>query len=99
MKHNVYSLRGKVWLYHGDDPWHFFTIPKKDALDMQKEYIWPRRGFGAIPVMVTAGKTSWKTSIFPEKAGTYLLPIKKDVRKRESIYEGATISLTIKIQS
>lgn len=108
MRSAAYPIRAKVWLYQGDpsthstssgqvSPWHFITIQKADADEIKKEYIWPRRGFGAIPVFVTVGKTSWRTSIFPDKDGTYLLPLKKDVRKKEGIKVGDTISVSIEV--
>jgi len=93
----VHGVDTRVWLYEGDNPWHFITIKKTDADEIKKEYIWPRRGFGAIPVYVTVGKTRWKTSIFPEKGGAYVLPIKKSVRVAEAIHAGDTISLRIEV--
>ncbi|MEK7517823.1 MAG: DUF1905 domain-containing protein [Patescibacteria group bacterium] len=78
-------------------PWHFVTIEKKSADEIKKEYIWPRRGFGAIPVQVTINKTSWKTSIFPDKDGTYLLPLKKEVRAKENIKAGSTVTVAIEV--
>jgi hypothetical protein len=47
------------------------------------------KGWGSLPVEVTIGKTTWKTSIFPDsKSGTFILPIKAVVRKKEEVYEG-----------
>jgi uncharacterized protein (DUF302 family) len=71
---------------------------KKDSEDIKKRCK-VKAGFGSVPVMVTIGKTKWKTSIFPDKrSGTYLLPLKAEVRKKESIYSGDNISLIIEIQ-
>ena len=97
MKSAAYPLRAKVWLYQGDIPWHFITLKKPDADKIKKEYIWPRRGFGAIPVDAAIGKTSWKTSIFPEKGGTYLLPLKKEVRLKENIKIGDVVAVSIEV--
>ncbi|MBI2611689.1 DUF1905 domain-containing protein [Candidatus Gottesmanbacteria bacterium] len=97
MKSTKYKVSAKVWLYQDDSPWHFITIEKEDAEEIKKEYIWPRRGFGAIPVNVKVGNTSWKTSIFPEKKGTYLLPLKKEVRAKENIKIGDTIKVYIEV--
>jgi len=99
MKSPAYSISAKVWLYKGDSPWYFVTIKKAGADKIKKEYIWPRRGFGAIPVQVTVGRTSWKTSVFPDKDDTYLLPLKKEVRLKENIKTGDTVTLTIEIMN
>lgn len=67
MKIPSLSIKTKVWLYPDNGGWHFVTIEKKDADYIKKEYIWPRKRFGSIPVNVSIGKTIWKTSIFPGK--------------------------------
>lgn len=97
MKTERYLVETTVWLYPGDNPWHFVTIPKEQAQIIAREYVWPRRGFGAIPVEATIGKTTWRTSMFPDKGGDYLLPIKKQVRASEGIGEGANIHLGIAV--
>lgn len=97
MKGLVYKFSAKVWIYDGDDPWHFVTIEKEDSEEIKKEEPWPRKGFGSIPVKVTIGKTSWNTSIFPEKKGTYVLPIKKLVREQEKIVVGDEIKINLEV--
>ena len=99
MKGLVYKIKAKVWLWSGENPWYFVTIEKKDATQIKKEELWPRKGFGSIPVQVTIGKTTWKTSIFPEKKGTYLLPLKKEIRDKEGIEVGKTIEVKIEVLS
>lgn len=97
MKIPRFCISAKVWLYKGEGPWHFITIEKDNADEIQKSYHWPRRGFGSIPVNVTLGSTKWKTSIFPDKDGTYLLPLKKEVRVKEGIKEGDTIEVFLEV--
>ncbi len=97
MDSEILHVSAKIWLYPGKAGWYFVTIAKDDSDTLKDQYMWPRRGFGAIPVEVTVGQTTWKTSIFPEKSGTYLLPIKKSVRNAESIVEGSTISVSLKV--
>lgn len=99
MNEIIYKIKAKVWLYPGDDPWHFVTIEKEDAEEIKKEEPWPRKGFGSIPVKVSIGKTTWKTSIFPEKKekGTYVLPLKREVRNRENIEVGDDVKLSLEV--
>jgi hypothetical protein len=97
MKTFTHTFFAKVWLYPGKAGWYFVTIKKEDAEEMKKDYMWPRRGFGAIPVNVMIGKTKWKTSIFPEKTGSYVLPLKKEVRLKENIGEGDTIKISVEV--
>ena len=95
MKKKKFNVREKVWLYPGDTPWHFVNIDKKQSAQIKELYGANKRGFGSIPVVVTLGKTSWKTSIFPDKRGPYLLPLKADVRRKEDIAAGDTITFSI----
>ena len=97
MKNFKVTVKEKVWLYPGKATWHFVTIQKKDGEFLKEGYMWPRRGFGAIPVNVTVGKTSWKTSIFPDKNGTFLLPLKKPVRDSENITLGSEIKIMLEV--
>jgi hypothetical protein len=44
-----------------------------------------RRGFGSVKVTVTLGQSTWQTSLFPNKDGSWFLPIKKPVRLAEAL--------------
>lgn len=77
--------------------WCFVGVPKKESEKIKNGYK-NKKGFGSVPVNVTIGKTKWKTSIFPDKrSGTYLLPLKSEVRKKESIFVDDIVSLILEI--
>ena len=79
--------------------WHFVTLPKKKSADIRKTFGALKRGWGSLPVTITIGKTSWKTSIFPDKKiGAYLLPLKADIRKKEDISAGDTITIFMEVR-
>lgn len=94
-----YTLSGKIWLYPGESAnWHFFTIPKQESRELTEMYAGLTKGWGSLPVEVSIGKTTWKTSIFPEsKSGTFMLPIKALVRKREEVYEGDSCTVLLRV--
>lgn len=97
MSPKKYTMRSEIWLYPGMSGWHFVGIPKKESIEIKKVYT-VKAGFGSIPVVVTVGRSKWKTSIFPDKrTETYLLPLKAEVRKKEGIFSGDTITLTIEL--
>ena len=76
--------------------WHFVSIDKNiSALIQVSRSGKKRKGWGSVPVTVTLGKSKWRTSIFPDKDGTYLLPLKKEVRKDEHVYVGDLVHITI----
>jgi len=97
MKGEPFTIKARVWLWQGDSPWHFVTIDIKTSRQIKDEYTFPRRGFGSIPVNVRIKNTRWKTSIFPEKGRTYLLPLKKSVREAENIKVGDTIEFELEL--
>ena len=56
-----------------------------------------RAGFGSVRVEVTIGEVRWRTSVFPQKAGGYILPVKADVRRRAGIAAGDEVSFELDI--
>lgn len=98
MRKNHYRMQAVVWLYSGNGAWHFVTLPKKQSDDIKKKYGARKRGWGSLPVRVSVGATSWKTSIFPDKmSGAYVVPLKADVRKKESIRNKQRITFDIEV--
>ena len=99
MKYNQYKVSATVWLYPGMAAWHFVTLPVDVSDDIKARFGDRARGWGSLPVTITIGETSWKTSIFPDKkAGAYLLPLKSEVRKKEHIAAKDTISFLLEIR-
>jgi hypothetical protein len=100
MKKNVYALRAELWPYHGKAAWHFITLPKKQAADIKEHFGAKARGWRSLRVAVTIGSTRWLTSIFPDSSsGSYLLPVKASVRKKEKLPDGKTVSFSLEILS
>lgn len=80
-----FKIITKIWLYDGHAAWHFATIDAPTSKAIKALQTGPRRGWGSVKVTAKIGKTSWTTSIFPDKNETYLLPIKASVRKAEKL--------------
>lgn len=94
----TFRIRTSVWLYPGKAAWHFVTLPQEIAKEIDFYFSQEKRGWGSLPVSVTIGETTWKTSIFPDKkSNSYLLPLKAAVRKKEKIKESETIELEISV--
>ncbi|MBL8031584.1 MAG: DUF1905 domain-containing protein [Candidatus Doudnabacteria bacterium] len=91
-----FTFKAKPWVYPGQAAWHFVSVPKKESARIKALFGGLQRGFGSFPVTVSIGKTTWLTSIFPDpKTGTYLLPVKAAVRKKEGVVEGKAVSVTL----
>jgi hypothetical protein len=88
-----YEFEADLWEWEArrTDSWTFVSVPT-DVADEVLELTAPfARGFGSVRVEVTVGGTAWRTSIFPDsKRRTYVLPIKKAVRRAEKLEVGDT---------
>jgi len=79
--------------------WRFIGIPKARGTEIKKKFGAHARGWGSLPVSVTIGKTTWNTSIFPDKkSGSYLLPLKAKVRKVEDIRDNSVVTYTLRLR-
>ncbi|MDH5597100.1 MAG: DUF1905 domain-containing protein [Candidatus Peregrinibacteria bacterium] len=93
MKH-TFKTKGELWKWNAEKAsWFFITIPKKLSADL-KELCEKSSGWGSIRVEITIGNSSWKTSLFPNKTGEYILPVKKAIREAENIKEGDLVEIT-----
>jgi Domain of unknown function (DUF1905) len=97
-----FTFTSECWLWHGTaTAWHFITLPKDKSEEIKffdENMHEKRRGWGAVRVLVTIGKTTWETSIFPSsELKAYILPIKADVRKKEKFSAGDTVTVKLKI--
>jgi hypothetical protein len=94
---STYTLKGKLWIYPGDvGNWYFLTIPKNESTQITETFKTVKRGWGSLPVEAAIKKSSWNTSIFPDsKSGTYILPIKALIRKKEDLSAGMLVTCTI----
>lgn len=85
----------------GDDKgaWRFARLPEGISAkikEMQKGRL--RRGWGAVYAKARIKKSEWTTSIFPDRySNTYILPLKKEIRYEENLYDGTDINITIEI--
>lgn len=96
----TFSFSAKVWLYPGETAsWHFVTLPQTLGQELKERFGKNARGWGSLPVTVTIGKTSWQTSIFPDKhSGSYLLPLKANVRRAEGVRQGDTVKIALVVR-
>jgi hypothetical protein len=93
-----FEFDAEVWLWDGPAAWHFVSLPE-DLSDLVRD-TWhrPGPGFGSLRVEVVIGAQTWRTSIFPDSdRGTYVLPVKKEIRRRLGLAEGSavTVGLTL----
>ncbi len=98
-KKRIYRVRGKVWIWRGGTAaWYFVTLPIAQSREIKNRHGDTSRGWGSVPVVVTLGRSSWKTSIFPySKVKAYILPLKAEIRRKENVLAKQTIAFTLSI--
>jgi hypothetical protein len=93
-----FEFEAPLWRYPSGEGWHFVSVPPEVSADIADIGAGIRRGFGSVRVAVTVGGTSWRTSIFPDsKTGTFLLPVKRQVRTVERLEAGDDVRALIEI--
>ena len=88
----TYEFSADLWRHTGQAAWYFVTLPHDVADDIDEITADSRRGFGSVPVEVTVGSTTWRTSIFPDtRSESFVLPVKKAVRIAEDLADGSAV--------
>ena len=87
-----------IWDARGEEGWTFISVPLEVSEEVRAfSAVRPRAGFGSVRVSVTIGGSSWQTSVFPSENGSYVLPVKKAVRRAEGIETGDVVPVTLRI--
>lgn len=96
----TYDFDATLWLWdaRATDSWTFVSLPEEVA-DEVLELAGPvARGFGSTRVEATIGGTVWRTSLFPDNARrTYVLPIKRAVRRAEGLEAGGPARVRVRL--
>lgn len=99
MDESIFEFSSQLWLYPGEGAWYFLTLPN-DLADEIDDLVGERAGFGSIPVEVTVGASTWKTSLFPDKkSASFVLPVKKAIRVKEGIEMDKTVQVHLRVDA
>jgi hypothetical protein len=90
------EFSGIIWYWRGPAPHHFVTVPEELCSLLKSTSSLVSYGWGMIPVRAQIGKTVFKTSLFP-KNGSYIVPIKADVRRLEQLSEDDEVFLALEV--
>lgn len=94
----LYSFTARLWRWKGEAPasWVFVTLPAEVALAIRVEASAAPKAWGSVKVKAKIGKTTWSTSLFPQKeTGSYLLPVKAAVRDAEGLNDDDAVDVTL----
>ena len=92
------TVTGPLWLWSGGQgSWHFFTVPEEQCDEIRAESLAHRGGFGSVKVEASVNGITWRTSVFPQKSGGYLLPVKATVRRDAGIAAGDEVTVGLEL--
>ena len=93
-------VTGALWIWHssnGPSAWHFLTVPEEQAGELRAQSLAHRGGFGSVRVEANINGVVWRTSVFPQKSGGYILPVKASVRRDAGIAAGEEVTVELEI--
>ena len=89
-----WTFEAELWASESVASWVFVSLPGEICDDVRL-LSGPPSGFGSVRVEVSLGSSTWRTSVFPDKARTYVLPVKAAVRRREGLEVGDRVELAL----
>jgi hypothetical protein len=92
------TVTAPLWLWTGENgSWHFITVPEDRSDEIRAHCLMNLRGFRSARVEARIHDVAWRTSVFPQKSGGYLLPVKADVRRRAGIAAGDDVTVSLEL--
>ena len=90
------EFSGEVWFWRGPAPHHFVSVPEVLCEGIADASALVTYGWGMVPVTVRLGASEWTTSLWP-KDGGYIVPLRAEVRRREEVDLGETVTVGLTI--
>ncbi len=95
----TYQFTSELFVWSGGQAnWYFIRMPVAQSRELREQMDGLTNGFGSIRVEATIEESTWRTSVFPESTtGSYLLPVKKQIRKAAEIEDGDTLEVLLTV--
>jgi len=94
-----YQFRSEVWQYSSPKGgWFFVSLPPELSQEIRENLQWQEEGWGRLKASAKIGTTAWDTAIwFDTKLNTYLLPLKAEVRKKNTLEVGNDVEIELEL--
>jgi hypothetical protein len=93
-----YQFEAEIRLYEGQTKWHYVTLPVDIAQKIRKHRTDNGRSIEEIRVEVNVEATTWRTTLFDNKASkSYLLPLKANASKKGAMQVGDKLAITLTV--
>ncbi len=88
------TARALIWVWPGDISWHFISLTPEMSKSLRGSF--PKSAM--IKVRASIDEVKWETSLFRNRRDSnYIMPIKKDIRKKASLQAGEIVDVEIDI--
>lgn len=92
------TVSAPLWLWSGEGgSWHFVTVPEEQSDAIRAAAFAGPRGFGSVRVEASINGITWRTSVFPQKSGGFILPVKAEVRRKAGIAAGEEVTVELEL--
>jgi len=93
----AFEFSSELYEWEARDNWFFVALPL-DVSDTITAMSLVPGGFGSVKVEATVGHVTWQTSVFPDDGrGTFVLPVKKEVRARSGLVAGSQVEVSLEV--
>lgn len=101
----IVRFSAPIWLWTGGNGgnWHFVSAEGAAAEAIAAHALLRRleegraRGFGSVRVEARIGVSHWSTSVFPQRDGGWILPVKRAIRQAEDLAEGDLAEIELRL--
>ncbi len=91
-----YEFTATVWQHSSPGGWYFVSLTEEMSKEIRSLLQSEEEGWGRLKATAQIGNTNWQTAIwFDSKKETYLLPLKAEIRKKETIEVQKTINVVL----
>jgi len=87
-----------VRLWPANEKFFLAGLPEDLSADIREISDGLTNGWGSLKVEARIGKTTWRTSIFPDsKLGIFDLPLRAEVRKKNDLTVGSKVLIELEL--
>jgi hypothetical protein len=90
------AFEGVIIHWRGPAPYLFVAVPDDRVGEIRYAARLASYGWGCVPVEARIGATDFTSSLFP-KDGSYMLPVKLAVQKREGVGLGDRVQVVMRV--
>lgn len=91
-----FEFSTSMWKHSSPGGWFFVSLPKIISEEIREHLKWQEEGWGRMKTIAQISNVTWETAIWFDTAmGTYLLPVKTEIRRKLNLEINRKIEITI----